>query len=184
MGNTEVWNKGLRMRIISHRGNLDGPNPSYENHPEYINGAISNGFKVEVDLWETVGDATGAFYLGHDEPIHKLFEFSYDHIYHCKDLRTFLYMDSLGIYPKFEFFYHTEEAIVHTSYNWRWIHPNFLRVASLVKRPEKLNKSIAVLPEQTDLTNEELMRFGGICTDYPLQYKEVIDYLEEKEKYK
>ena len=25
------------MKIISHRGNINGPNPEFENRPEYIN---------------------------------------------------------------------------------------------------------------------------------------------------
>ena len=39
------------MRIISHRGNLDGSNSSLENSPNYILRAIELGFDVEVDLW-------------------------------------------------------------------------------------------------------------------------------------
>jgi hypothetical protein len=39
------------MILIAHRGNLDGPNPSMENHPDYIDAAINAGFHVEVDLW-------------------------------------------------------------------------------------------------------------------------------------
>ena len=38
------------MKLIAHRGNIDGPNPSKENHPEYIESAIVDGYDVEIDL--------------------------------------------------------------------------------------------------------------------------------------
>ena len=43
------------MKIISHRGNLYGPNPELENKPEYILAAIKCNFRVEIDLW-VIGD--------------------------------------------------------------------------------------------------------------------------------
>ena len=39
------------MILISHRGNLNGPDPSKENKPSYITNAIRTGFQVEVDFW-------------------------------------------------------------------------------------------------------------------------------------
>ena len=56
------------MILISHRGNLSGPNPLRENTANYIDEAIKKGFDVEIDIWENEGD----FFLGHDEPQHKL----------------------------------------------------------------------------------------------------------------
>ena len=38
------------MRLISHRGNLNGTS-SYENHPEHIHKALLKGFDVEIDVW-------------------------------------------------------------------------------------------------------------------------------------
>ena len=38
------------MFIISHRGNLQGPDLTQENKPEYIDGALAKGFDVEVDV--------------------------------------------------------------------------------------------------------------------------------------
>ena len=51
------------MILISHRGNLDGPNKSFENSPSYICEAIDRGFDVEVDLWKT-----NKLFFGHAEP--------------------------------------------------------------------------------------------------------------------
>ena len=39
------------MKLISHRGNLEGPNPERENHPDYIYEAIQAGYDVEIDIW-------------------------------------------------------------------------------------------------------------------------------------
>jgi hypothetical protein len=52
------------MILISHRGNLNGPNPERENHPDYIWEALRAGFEVEIDVWWV----EGKFKLGHDEP--------------------------------------------------------------------------------------------------------------------
>ena len=53
------------MKLISHRGNINGPNSLEENKPEYIDIAINEGYDVEIDIWYNVFD--DSFYLGHDE---------------------------------------------------------------------------------------------------------------------
>ena len=55
------------MFFISHRGNLDGPNESKENHPDYINKALLE-MEVEIDVWYK----DSSFYLGHDKPTYKI----------------------------------------------------------------------------------------------------------------
>lgn len=52
------------MIIISHRGNINGPNPRMENKPEYIKKALDENFMVEIDVWFYQGE----LWLGHDEP--------------------------------------------------------------------------------------------------------------------
>jgi glycerophosphoryl diester phosphodiesterase len=52
------------MKLIAHRGNINGPNPLRENSIDYIEEAISEGFDVEIDL--RVED--NQCYLGHDDP--------------------------------------------------------------------------------------------------------------------
>ena len=39
------------MKLIAHRGNVNGPNPDKENHTDYINEAIILGYDVEIDVW-------------------------------------------------------------------------------------------------------------------------------------
>ena len=58
------------MFLISHRGNLNGPNAKDENKPEYIKEALSKDFDVEVD----VRNYNNKLYLGHDEPLYEVNE--------------------------------------------------------------------------------------------------------------
>ena len=51
------------MILISHRGNIDGRNPIYENSDKYCQTAIDKGFKVEIDVWYT-----DTWWTGHDRP--------------------------------------------------------------------------------------------------------------------
>ena len=41
------------MRLISHRGNINGIESVHENNPNYIENAIMLGFDVEIDM---IGD--------------------------------------------------------------------------------------------------------------------------------
>ena len=38
------------MRLIAHRGNLNGPNPLVENDPQRITYCIDEGYDVEIDV--------------------------------------------------------------------------------------------------------------------------------------
>ena len=52
------------MILISHRGNINGPNKDKENSLSYIQEAINLGYDVEIDLWVINGE----LFLGHDSP--------------------------------------------------------------------------------------------------------------------
>ena len=52
------------MKLISHRGNIDGPNIERENEPLYIFEALEKKFDVEIDVWWKENQ----FWLGHDKP--------------------------------------------------------------------------------------------------------------------
>ena len=60
------------MRLISHRGNLNGPNPERENHPDYIQDALWQRYDVEVDVWGIEGEYQMELWLGHDEPLYRV----------------------------------------------------------------------------------------------------------------
>ena len=50
------------MKIISHRGNLNGPESETENSPKKIEEALKLGYECEIDVWYQ----SGIFTLCHD----------------------------------------------------------------------------------------------------------------------
>ena len=50
------------MKIISHRGNLNGPESETENSPKKIEEALKLGYECEIDVWYQ----SGVFTLCHD----------------------------------------------------------------------------------------------------------------------
>lgn len=144
------------MRIISHRGNLFGPNLIDQNKPKYILNAIAEGFDVEVDVWWL----DDQFYLGHDGPEHCI-------------TRDFLGMNELWCHAKnyyalFELlklgancFWHQEDDLTVTSNGYIWTHS---------KNNYSCNKSIFCwINGQGEMPSEGY----GICTDYPFKAREI-----------
>ena len=81
--------KKMSCKLISHRGNLNGPIEGRENKVDYIMEAINLGYDVEIDLHYY----NGSLYLGHDikqEYFDVLtFEQAKGKLWiHCKDTKT------------------------------------------------------------------------------------------------
>ncbi len=55
------------IKLISHRGNLNGQEPQYENTILKIDHVLSKGYDVEIDVWKLPDE--DCFGLGHDKPI-------------------------------------------------------------------------------------------------------------------
>lgn len=145
------------MILISHRGNTNGKFESYENEPNYIDKAISEGYDVEVDVW--VIDEQ--IYLGHDKPQYGVpFRWFRDRIsklwIHCKNVEA-IQLFRLVQY-EFNFFWHESDVLTLTSNGYVWVYPG--------KQP--IENSIAVLPE---LFNDDVSLCMGICSDYIAKYK-------------
>jgi hypothetical protein len=146
------------MEIIAHRANLNGPNKKTENTVESIYACIKLGFGVEIDVWFLNND----LFLGHDYPVTKI-----SHAYlnqlpneklwiHCKNLDA-LY----GLREKYNCFIHDKDDATITSKGYVWVYPGRL-----------LGKnSIAVMPETQKYSIDAINACFGICTDYPLKYK-------------
>jgi hypothetical protein len=144
------------MKLISHRGNINGPNTVRENSPYYIMEVIAMGYEVEIDIW--VKD--NLFYLGHDNLQYSISkEWLNDRIdklwIHCKNIEA---MEWFNISGKFNYFWHQEDTVTLTSKGYIWAYPG--------KQPIK--NSIAVMPE---LYNDNLNSCIGICSDYIQNYK-------------
>ena len=148
------------MKLISHRGNLNGPNKERENHPDYIWEALQAGYEVEIDVWWV----DGKFKLGHDEPQYGITQQwlneRKDKLWiHCKNYEAvewFSELESVG--SDFNYFWHQEDDVTLTSMNFIWVYPG--------KQPIK--KSIAVMPE---IHEDDISECVGVCSDFIENYK-------------
>ena len=145
------------MRLISHRGNLNGPNKEHENHPDYIWEALQSGYEVEIDVWWV----DGKFKLGHDEPQYdfpfSLIENHYSKLWiHCKNMDALSQLnelDSSG--SKLNYFSHEDDLGVLTSRGYIW--STHLYDRGILVMPEVFNKE----PNKNTF---------GICSDYIKNY--------------
>jgi hypothetical protein len=152
------------MKYISHRGNLNGRIPQYENKPEYIESAIKKGFDVEVDL----RFINGKFYLGHDLPENEinlkwLNKNSKNLWVHCKDLDTLYFLTNKN--SKLNYFWHQNDFYTLTSKNYIWTFP---------EKPIT-SKSVIVLHDLdlNGLLKAKKENCFGVCSDYIEKLKNI-----------
>jgi len=153
------------MISISHRGNLNGPNPEMENKPEYILNALKLGYDVEIDVWFI----DSKWYLGHDVPTYKIdfYEFIYDTKklwLHIKNVEAFNELTILSKELKIDwinYFWHQNDDYTLTSGGYIWTYPG----------KQLMKNSISVLPEKNDLIYEDIKHCYGVCSDYIKKYK-------------
>lgn len=161
------------MKIISHRGNLTGPNPERENTIEAIEEALNRGFPVEFDIWYL----DGKYWLGHDEAqyeitLDKIDEWSLiKQLYvHCKNVWAMQALIKEKMYHNMNvnlFFHHDDQCILLQD-SLIWVHPRHVTAVS----QDMVEDCIAVLPNRKSLGYSEddlvnLDNWNGICTDYP-----------------
>lgn len=149
------------MKLIAHRGNIDGSNPLKENKPDYIDEAISKGYDVEIDVRYNLFE--NKFYLGHDEEQYVVTPYwlaqRMDNLWiHCKNIDALYHFSSnTGGY---NYFWHQEDDFTLTSKGYIWTYPG--KTYTL--------KSVIVMPEwKLNISNfKDLLVYGsyGICTDY------------------
>ena len=96
------------MMLIAHRGNIHGPQPSNENHPDYITAAIEAGFNAEVDLWYV----EDTWVLGHNNPEYEIseqmissFKFRFACWYHTKNLEALDRLCAGEKYKNWQYFF-------------------------------------------------------------------------------
>ena len=147
--------------LICHRGNLWGPNPVYENRPEYIDFAIKEGFVAEVDLR---ANNSGGLFLGHDKnqyttTLSWLLDRSKNLIVHCKNLSA---LQEVSRYTSLHYFCHEIDPYTITSQGFIWAHPS-------VEVP-KATKVIAV--NTNGSFNMDYHQVYGVCTDYVMFMKD------------
>lgn len=148
------------MKLIAHRGNINGPIPEKENRPDYIINAIVSGFYVEIDVWQIGGD----IFLGHDAPQYKIDISFFDHqvkkwVYaHAKNIPALEWLIANGI----NCFSHDKDNAVLTLGGEIWTYPGHLLT----------ERSICVMPEWTseNWSPNQINNVAGICSDYVGQW--------------
>lgn len=148
------------MRLIAHRGLVDGPNPGLENTPESILRCLQQGLDVEVDIWYHAAE----WKLGHDAPVAAVTDefLTQPNLWiHAKNTEACQALSKLHRqHPHLNFFWHENDARVLTSQGFWWTNP----------RENLLPNSVAVMPEwYTSL--EQLRRcqdwnIYAVCSDY------------------
>lgn len=141
--------------VISHRGNLYGPNPKEENHPDYIDAAVKKIYDVEIDIWYI----EDKFYLGHDDPqypigLHWLKERKDFLILHCKNLPA-LYL----LKDQFHCFWHEDDCYTLTTQQKIWTYPG---------QPIGPDCIIVDLepPTKQKITHWKSANCHGVCSDH------------------
>ena len=146
------------MRLISHRGNIDGPNRELENDPSYILKAIGQGFDVEIDVW-LIDDN---ILLGHDFGQYQvdLYFLKNKHLWcHAKNLEALEFMLSNDVHC----FWHQEDDRTITSRGFIWTYEG-----------KDLGKNcIACWMDATGRFPSKSV--FGVCTDYPNKVQMLLD---------
>jgi len=137
------------MRIISHRGNLHGPNTELENSPNYILAAEAAGYDVEVDVWLI----NGKWFLGHDDPVYLVddrFLLGTGIWCHAKNVEALEQLREIGAHV----FWHQNDSYTITSLGIIWAYPGFPTTGVSV-----------IHGKDVEITTQ-----WGICTDYAGDY--------------
>lgn len=163
----------MKPRIIAHRANLNGPNPSTENTLDAIQICMWEGLDIELDIWYI----DGKYFLGHDSPKTEFdfreykFELDTKLYLHAKTIETLqaLLKMQIDIYGH-DCFIHDKDIATLTFCNKIWTYPGQeLFKSSIVVMPEYQPRQYRDQVKELYL-NEELY---GICTDFPLEWLEL-----------
>lgn len=148
------------MKLIAHRGNINGPNPQNENNPSYLLETLSKGYDIEIDLW----CVNNNLYLGHDEPQYTItldFLQKNNLWIHCKNIPALEYCKDRNITNPY--FFHDQDDTTLTSNGLFWTFPGKF----LTKH------SIAVMPERSPGWLTRNMNIFGICSDLLIEFKDL-----------
>lgn len=160
------------MRIISHRGNLTGPQGRADGLA--MARALGLGFDVEVDV-RALG---GKIWLGHDDPTDPLPEFmlSNENIsrvwYHAKDFRVMSLLPRAAI----AFSHDADDfATVNCDRRLIWVHPKLnSRLVSMIAAGQLSPCDCVILDvvgyARPDPDHVISNGYYGVCTDWVLDW--------------
>jgi hypothetical protein len=157
------------MKIIAHRGLLNGPDSNLENLPGQILLSLQAGYDCEID----VRLIDGKWMLGHDNPD---FEVPFKFLeqtglwIHAKNLEALDYLSTTTL----NYFWHQNDDYVITGKGYIWAYPG---------KP-LTTRSVMVLPEWEDTTLHNVIGVDcfGICSDYPEQIRQLLGQPVQQEQ--
>ena len=144
------------MKLIAHKGNVNGPDPSKENTPEQIEWCIDNGYDVEIDV--RYNSENDKFYLGHDDSQYEInwwwLAGKTDHLWiHCKDITTL--HEFAANTSGYNYFWHQGDDYTLTSKGHIWAYPG-----------KAYTKNTVVVVPENDVLEDVTGECYGICSAY------------------
>lgn len=153
------------MKLIAHRGLINGPDSSQENSPQRIVASLNQGYDCEVDL-RVIDNQP---YLGHDRPDYKVdknFLYNKGLWIHCKNFEALAWCQDQNC--NLHYFWHDTDHYTLTSRSWIWSYPGMPASAY----------TVVVLPEWNDPELKNLnLNCYGICSDYVEKIKGMLNPL-------
>ena len=145
------------MKLISHRGNVNGPQKELENTPEQISRVLDQGYDCEIDLWLT----DNKLWLGHDAAEYSINRDFLEHPglwIHAKNLPALAWLTTTD----FNYFWHQQDDFVITSHHYIWAYPGQPLTA----------RSVAVMPEWNYRHDEtRQLECFAVCSDFVAEFK-------------
>jgi len=141
------------MIIISHRGNLSGPDWKNENSPRQIKKALKEKFDVEIDIWLI----KNKWFLGHDKPAYQVPKKFLENPRlwcHAKNRNA---LTGMIANKKVHCFWHEKDLYTITSKNIIWVYPR-----------QKTCKNSVLVSKGPRLAEGRML---GVCTDFPFRYR-------------
>tara|TARA_R110000824_G_scaffold352568_2_gene539625 strand:+ start:348 stop:806 length:459 start_codon:yes stop_codon:yes gene_type:complete len=148
-----------KIKLISHRGNVNGQNIERENTLSYIDEANFLGYDVEIDVWMS----NGYLYLGHDCAKTRI-DYSclvdrQDFLWiHCKNFQALSFLSS---FCDLKTFFHENERYTYISNGVIWAHD----ISDID------NNCIIPLLEEKQILDWTKQNVYGICSDYVELFK-------------
>lgn len=171
------------VKLIAHRGNIDGPDAWNENRPSHIQKALDLGFDVEVDVWCNVLDGVihqskePKLFLGHDTgkyPVTVEFLENPRIWCHAKNQEAFLHL----IDTEANVFWVKDDGIAYTTHGYVWT--DCSQISSLPNDRFNSDDIVHVDLDGTrilaHLPYQPMNKLGkfSVCSDYVGRLKELI----------
>jgi hypothetical protein len=156
-------------KLIAHRANLEGPSEKENELNSIMNCLLNYNYDIEIDVYFI----EGLLHIGHDLPakflintgefISKFYSYKDRLWIHCKNIEAMSLFSKWDTHldVKFNFFGHSNDEFVLTSFGYIFTRPDVLHKNAIVVMPELISDTI----------NVDYFKTQGILTDYPVKYE-------------